>query len=127
MHSIAELKRQLDQSRAREAEARIARQDAETRVTDALCAEMLEKFKAMGGEIGVTRVRVAKWAYFGEDAKPDMSRGPFVVMGAKRGIFGLSVQYVLRKLKKDGTPSAAPSGCDTDTVFILPEDQPAKN
>lgn len=127
MHSIAELKRQLDQARAREAEAKIARQDAEKRMLDALSAELLEKFKAMGGEIGVTRVRVAKWASFREDAKPDMSRGPFVVMGAERPIFGLRAQYVLRKLKKDGTPSAASPGCASDTVFILPEDQPAKN
>lgn len=64
MHSIAELKRQLDAARSMEAEAAASRRDAETRLCDALCAELLVKFKAMGGEIGVTRVRAAKWHTF---------------------------------------------------------------
>ena len=117
-HSTEELRRQHEAAKSRASAASAAASEAKARYYDALKRDKMAEFAAMGGVVGVTRVRVAdRWS-----RKIDMTRGPFVVTGATTS-FG-TAEYTLAKIKKDGTPSIAPSGADTKDIFILPKDQP---
>lgn len=115
-HPTEELRRQYEAAKSRAVQADNARREAQDRYHAALCADKLAEFKAMGGVIGKTRVRASKW-----DGKINMAEGPFIVVGAH--IKYSTCRFRLAKIKKDGTPYAAPSGEDCETVFILPEDQ----
>lgn len=115
-HPTEELRRQYEAAKSREGQAATATREARDRYHAALCADKLAEFEAMGGVIGKTRVRASKW-----DGKLNMIGGPFLVVGAFV-VYGICF-YRLAKIKKDGTPSAAPSGADCETVLILEEDQ----
>lgn len=123
MHSTEELKRQYEAAKSRMREADKAEREARARYHDAMCADALDAFAKMGGEVGKTRVRVLKNKAWGSSEQvPDMTRGPFIVVGAF--IQWHDPRYTLRKVRKNGTPSDAPSGADTLEIVILPEDQP---
>lgn len=123
MHSTKELERQYEAAKSRTREAEIAEREARAKYHAALCADAMQAFSQMGGEVGKTRVRVLKQKAWGSAERiADMTRGPFVVVGASVPWSG--ARYTLRKLRKDGTPSDAPSGADTLEIVILPEDQP---
>lgn len=120
-HSIEELKRQYDAARSVTIAKKKAESAALTRLNNAKCAAKLAEFEAMGGVVGVTRVRIAE---YGTKNIPDMKYGPHVVIGCHvKYDWHTTARFRLAKIKKDGTPSAAPSGADCETVFILPEDQ----
>lgn len=117
--SIDELKRQMDAALSAAAEADrkfVARREA---YEAALCRQKLAEFEAMGGVVGVTRVRAGN-AWLDNNAI-EMKKGPFFVIGAESR-WG-KARFVLAKIKKDGTASASPSGVNPDKVFIIPEDQ----
>ena len=119
MKTTAELKIELDVAFAALRAAENAKREARKAYGVAACADKMAEFEAMGGIVGVTRVReVTRW---GSTSSPIMTRGPFLVVGA---IYEYSeVRFILRKIKKDGTASA--NGSITVTrVTILPEDQP---
>ena len=108
-HSTEELKRQYYA-------ARVAADEACERWYAVLIRDKLFEFAAVGGVVGVTRVR--------KRARPgiaDMSCGPYVVTGAE-GAYGVA-RYVLAKINKSGTPSKVPRGITSEHVFIIAEDQ----
>lgn len=114
---IERLKAEYEELRLTANEAMNAARSAKERLNKELVGEKLREFVAMGGVIELTRVRVAGW-----DGRPLMHSGPFFVMGAH---VGYDVpRFTLAKIKKDGTPSAAPAGYGPEHVVILPEDQP---
>lgn len=120
-HSTEELRLQYEAAKSRAVQADKDRREALDRYHAALCSDKLAEFEAMGGVIGKTRVRVAE---YGRKDVPDMKYGPHVVIGCHvKYEWHTDARYRLAKIKKDGTPSAAPSGADCATVFILPEDQ----
>jgi hypothetical protein len=115
-HSLEELVRQHTEAAARRRQAERVEQAAADRVCEARGRELLAKFAAMGGVVGKTRVREADW-----NGKPNMYRGPFIVIGIERDHD--DAFYDLAKIKKDGTPSSALSGVwRVNKVVILPED-----
>lgn len=124
MHNIKELQRQFEQAEGRLESAKQAYRDAHKCLMDAVCAEKLREFEAMGGIIGVTKVRVSQW-FIGGENKPDMTRGPFVVTGAAPNPYARNPKavFTVAKIKKDGTPSNAPTGVSPQHVHIVPEDQ----
>lgn len=117
MHTTEYLKAQWEAAK----DALAAEQNFELRAREeyhaALCADLLAEFAAMGGVIGVTRVRACK--YFETD-KPEMRKGPFYVSGSTVSYGG--VRFTLTKIKRDGTASKASPGQEPERVFILPED-----
>ena len=117
MHDINELERQFEQAKSRYAAARNEMREAKDRLIAAKGKVLMKAFADMGGVVGVTRVRVTH-TRLGFD-----TRGPFVVLGWKDAGWGDKAVYELTKIKKDGTPSAAPSGVSTDKILIRPEDQ----
>ncbi len=117
-HSILELKRQLDVAESAAAQANARASEARRAYNDARCAEKVREFEAMGGVVGVTKVRTEN--YWNGLGKPDMKSGPFFVTGA-RAHYG-SVSFTLAGIKKDGTASAGKTGGHPERVFIVPED-----
>lgn len=117
MHDINELERQFEQAKSRYAAARKDMTEATDRLIAAKGEALMKAFADMGGVVGVTRVRVTH-TRLGFD-----TRGPFVVLGWKAAGWGNRVVYELAKIKKDGTPSATPSGVSEDSILIRPEDQ----
>jgi hypothetical protein len=119
-HSTEELKLQYDAALSRQNAANGAVHKAREHYHAALVRDKLAEFAAVGGVVGVTRVRgPGGWMGRGD---ADMERGPYLVIGAA-AMYG-DVRYVLAKIKKDGTPSNAPSGVNPENVFIIAEDQP---
>lgn len=121
-HSTEELKRQMEAAQSVSRAAKLKAQEAKTRYHERLCQDKIAAFEAMGGRLKVTRVRDVKWF---DPRQPDMLKGPFVVVGAEICTLREHAKYRLAKIKKDGTPSNAPSGAGGPFVFILPEDQPS--
>jgi hypothetical protein len=119
-HSTEELKRQYDAALSRVSAASGAAREAREHYYAALIRDKLADFADVGGIVGVTRVREpGGWMGRGD---ANMNRGPYVVIGAD--VVHGAVRYVLAKIKKDGAPSNAPSGVNTENVFIIAEDQP---
>lgn len=116
MHSIEELERQFKAACDKSLQARRAEREALDRLHKAMGEKLIADFEAMGGVIGVTRVR--------PDESWSQSEGPFLVMGWEKKAWSGGVQYKLAKIKKDGTPSNAPSVVTAGKVIIRPEDQP---
>lgn len=94
MHDIPELTRQYDAAKNRAIEANRAAEEARTRLNDALCNQKLEEFRAAGGVVGETRVRV-----------PGRSE-EYLVTGAL--VYFGKPRFEIAKVKKDGTPYANP-------------------
>ncbi|MBI1620054.1 hypothetical protein [Aquamicrobium zhengzhouense] len=117
MHNIKELERQLEQAKSRHTAAERDLREAKDRVIAAKGELLMRTFADMGGVVGVTRVRIAhaRLAF--------NTSGPYFVMGWEKPHYGTDPKYHLAKIKKDGTPSNAPSGASTDKVLIRPEDQ----
>jgi hypothetical protein len=99
---------------SRQRNAADATDEARQKYHAALCEAKLAEFAAMGGVVGVTRVRLPETYY--------AIIGPFVVVGAV--VEYAAAQYLLAPLKQDGTASKAISARRSDTVVIRPEDQP---
>lgn len=120
-HSIEELKRQWQKADVAVSSAIIARRERREPLTAALARQLMKTFTDMGGEVGVTKVRAApRW---GSADSPDMSQGPYFVMGVQStGLSTPSVAFKLATVKKDGTPSNKPCARETTVVHILPED-----
>lgn len=119
-HSTDELKRQLEQAMSVLKQAKTKAYDARVRYDLSMCRDKLAEFEALGGVLGVTRVRVGKW---NTSDKIDMTRGPFIVTGAYVS-YGKTV-FSIAKIKLNGGASQAASGADCARIFILPEDQPS--
>lgn len=115
-----ELKAAFDAARAASIAAQSACIGAKDAWGAACIADKLAEFVAVGGVVGVTRVRLRKYGA----KEPDMGRGPYFVVGAsfnyRRADFDVAV------IKKDGTPGITNRGVQLcrDHVFIVPEDQP---
>lgn len=118
MHDTAELKRQFEAERLKCAESQRKAKAAQRRYHRALCDDLLDCFRQIGGVKGTTKVRDAIWLDCGA---PDMDRGPFIVTGAKAA-FG-KARYTFARVNKDGTARRG-SGSQQigDRIFILPED-----
>ncbi|RWR09792.1 hypothetical protein [Paenirhodobacter populi] len=123
-HSTEELKRQYVAAMSRYADATAKMYAAKARWEEAACADKIAEFEAAGGVVGVTRVRIMD-RYWGGTGSPRMTKGPFVVIGAKPARYGRDrIEFTLAKLKKDGSASSAACGDHPFEVAILPEDQP---
>ena len=118
MHDIKELERQYKAAQSRLDIAKDDARSAADRLRAAHGAKLMADFAAMGGVVGVTRVRLVEW-----NGSASTS-GPFFVMGWRPAIYGPDARYDLAKIKKDGTPSNAPTGSYATKIVILPEDQP---
>ena len=105
----------IEALKAKWQDAREAEQKARAEYEAECVAEKLREFEAMGGVIGVTKVRACKYPSNG----PDLSRGPFVVTGA--AIEWGKARFTVSKIKKDGTASNA-AATSASSVVILPED-----
>lgn len=117
MHDINELERQFEQAKSRHTAAERDLREAKDRVIAAKGEALMKTFADMGGVVGVTRVRIAHTRLAFD------TRGPFFVMGWEKPYYGTDPIYHLAKIKKDGTPSNAPSGAYTHEILIRPEDQ----
>lgn len=118
-HGIEELRRQYEAARSKRDAAVEAMHEARRRLAEAICAEKSHEFAAMGGVIGVTKVRCEM-----PDGKPDMRTGPFFVIAVEQPSWGgfNHIGFRVAKAKKDGTPSSARVGIFPQRVSILPED-----
>lgn len=92
MHDIPELTRQYDAAKNRAIEANRAAEEAEARLHKSLCEQKLDEFRAAGGVVGETRVRV-----------PGRIE-EYLVMGAL--VYYGKPRFEIAKVKKDGTPYA---------------------
>lgn len=103
----------IEALKAKWKDAQEAERQARTEYEAECVADKLREFEAMGGVIGVTKVR----EMWGKSVY--MKSGPFVVKGVK--IEWGEARFIVAKLKKDGTASAA--GVSTkSSIIILPED-----
>lgn len=121
-HSTEELRRQMEAAQSVAKAAQLKAQKATKHYHERLCQEKIAAFEAMGGRLNVTRVRVPERS---DCTRPDMLKGPFLVVGAEMHTWRDTAKYRLANIKKDGTPSNAPSNAGDTVVFILPEDQPS--
>lgn len=115
-HSIAELERQYEAARSKSNEARRNEHAALTRLREAKGAALIAAFEARGGVVGKTPViAISRW-----DNRPIRNEHFFVVgWDAPNWKASPEVEFKLAKIKKDGTPSAAPCGVSTTKVEIV--------
>ncbi|MEI4473554.1 hypothetical protein [Frigidibacter sp. MR17.24] len=104
-HSIKELIRQFEVADAKATQARRDANVARQRAADAMVSETVRQVEAKGIEIGKTLVRVRNGGSVSSEA--------YFVVGAEeewQHSHRPRVRVKLAKIKKDGTPSSAPSG-----------------